>query len=1016
MKSILKRTGNTIFILSLITQLFFLAIMPVEAKSHSKDFHLLDKEIYAATRLADNYLENEPIDQSSIINKNQITSDPSLGNLRENYASDDFGYTWNDEVPLEWIDATVGINTGMTGNSGGQVYGPVALGFSFPYYENELTDLYIAASGYVGFDESSNWPSQSHIPASGEPNNVIAPYWAPLYLTPNSPAGEVYFLQGGDEPDRYFVVEWFEVAGYRPDDTGARDDLFHFQVILYENGDIRFQYGLMNFTENSYCASAGIEDFYGEDGLNYLPFCSTPPTNQAVLFSRPELSARVQASPNYQSKFINPGGSNSFPISLKNIGDLGEDTYSLEVVANWTVTMLDSDQKTPLIDLDGDGKIDVGPLAEDEEIKIFANVSADPAVKVGTQEEIDLTFTSQINSVRSQTVKIQVAVPSRFTQVFRDDADGAMSLFYAKPQESSVKPATSNGWWGYNPVVAEIPSGNFLYLWERYRYLENTSIIVSEIEYRLVNYTGDPLTDVIRLTSHGSSSSQIYDEQPVLAVAPDGSIGIAWRRRTVREVEGTLEENWNVYFAIMDQYGSIEIAPKNLTQNGSWYRNGELNFGVPRFWNVRISANEQNQFGLVWHQESQETASGTCIENCSLNDIYITIWHSSGVQIRPITRMTNDIISGYQSYSSPNLVALSRNRWLLAYNHREGGMAFSVLDAEGNLIRERSFIAGTGFGWSTVVKQSIGKERVTIAWTAWAGNNPQVHMVVLNSNSFDLVNGPMTLTNPAASTGGDLASLAQDAKGNMIVTWTDFSSSNRRNLYYAYLDENGEIITDPMVFYQAKDNSEMNMHIETSQLGYSNTSNSQFTDVAITYWAATWIESLYDSNITMGCVADPPQFCPEGTLTRAQMAVFLGRAIYGTIDPPDSDGEIAGIFTDIPDNFWAGPWIEKLYQDGITRGCSEDPLRFCPHHEITRDQMAVFLIRYLYGDETNLPGPTGEIFADVSKDHWAAAEIEQLFREGITMGCGTDPLIYCPNLITSRAEIAAFLVRTFDLP
>jgi hypothetical protein len=53
-------------------------------------------------------------------------------------------------------------------------------------------------------------------------------------------------------------------------------------------------------------------------------------------------------------------------------------------------------------------------------------------------------------------------------------------------------------------------------------------------------------------------------------------------------------------------------------------------------------------------------------------------------------------------------------------------------------------------------------------------------------------------------------------------------------------------------------------------------------------------------------------------------------------------------------------------------------------------------------------------FTDVSITHWAAAWIKQLALEGITNGCGVGT--YCPTSTVTRAEIAAFLVRTFNLP
>jgi len=48
--------------------------------------------------------------------------------------------------------------------------------------------------------------------------------------------------------------------------------------------------------------------------------------------------------------------------------------------------------------------------------------------------------------------------------------------------------------------------------------------------------------------------------------------------------------------------------------------------------------------------------------------------------------------------------------------------------------------------------------------------------------------------------------------------------------------------------------------------------------------------------------------------------------------------------------------------------------------------------------------------------YWAANWIEKLYADGITTGCGTSPLVYCPDDPVTRAQMAIFLVLTFNLP
>ena len=187
---------------------------------------------------------------------------------------------------------------------------------------------------------------------------------------------------------------------------------------------------------------------------------------------------------------------------------------------------------------------------------------------------------------------------------------------------------------------------------------------------------------------------------------------------------------------------------------------------------------------------------------------------------------------------------------------------------------------------------------------------------------------------------------------------------------------------------------------------------SSFSDVPTSFWAWDWIETLYFNGVTGGCATNPLSYCPFTSVSRDQMAVFLLRAEHGKgYIPPAA----TGIFGDVPTTYWAADWIEQLYAEGITSGCSASPLLYCPTTTVTRDQMAVFLLRAKHGNTYTPPTATGT-FADVPTNYWAAAWIEQLYAEGITGGCSVSPLQYCPTSAVSRDQIAVFLVRSFNLP
>jgi subtilisin-like proprotein convertase family protein len=185
-----------------------------------------------------------------------------------------------------------------------------------------------------------------------------------------------------------------------------------------------------------------------------------------------------------------------------------------------------------------------------------------------------------------------------------------------------------------------------------------------------------------------------------------------------------------------------------------------------------------------------------------------------------------------------------------------------------------------------------------------------------------------------------------------------------------------------------------------------------FADVPSSHPFWLWIEALFQAGITGGCGTTPLIFCPDATVSRAQMAVFLLRGIHGAAYLPPA---ASGIFADVPLSHSLVAWIERLFAEGITGGCGTNPPTYCPEQSVTRDQMAVFLLRAKHGSGYQPPPATG-IFVDVPLGHPFAAWIEQLFNEGITGGCGTNPARYCPSDTVTRGQMAVFLVRAFGLP
>jgi S-layer family protein len=170
-----------------------------------------------------------------------------------------------------------------------------------------------------------------------------------------------------------------------------------------------------------------------------------------------------------------------------------------------------------------------------------------------------------------------------------------------------------------------------------------------------------------------------------------------------------------------------------------------------------------------------------------------------------------------------------------------------------------------------------------------------------------------------------------------------------------------------------------------------------------------FIENIFHNGVTGGCAGG--NYCPDNSVTRAQMAVFLLKGKLGASHvPPHATGTV---FNDVHVGDFAADWIEELAGFQITGGCGGG--NYCPNDPVTRAQMAVFLLKTNHGSAYAPPDCTG-VFADVEcspMPAFAVNWIEQLAAEGITEGCGGGN--YCPANSNTRGQMAVFLVKTFGL-
>ena len=165
------------------------------------------------------------------------------------------------------------------------------------------------------------------------------------------------------------------------------------------------------------------------------------------------------------------------------------------------------------------------------------------------------------------------------------------------------------------------------------------------------------------------------------------------------------------------------------------------------------------------------------------------------------------------------------------------------------------------------------------------------------------------------------------------------------------------------------------------------------------------VNELADYGILAGTECGPDLICPDQSIRRWMMAVWLVRAIDGR----DPDPILKTRFADSPTDRWWTPFVERLAELEITRGCAVDPVRFCPYETVTRAQAASLISRAF-----PLPETQDIVFADVKKSSHAEA-INQVVAAGITGICSEPPARYCPGEQVTKAQAAMYMARALRI-
>lgn len=216
-----------------------------------------------------------PVDSSPELKKEEEDTRPGL---LGSGGPDGFGYTWRDSdhpggPVFDWFDiGAIGTPVTFSSNDDGNS-GPFSIGFPFPFYGQSFSTVRICTNGWISFTDTSTSFSNTVLPSSSAPANLLAVFWDDLHIR----NGNVKYYSDGNR----FVVQYTNVDQFSP-----QGESYTFQVILYRNGRIVYQYLSMT-TNDLQGATIGIQNATRNDGLTVVFNAPYVHNNLAVEFRPP---------------------------------------------------------------------------------------------------------------------------------------------------------------------------------------------------------------------------------------------------------------------------------------------------------------------------------------------------------------------------------------------------------------------------------------------------------------------------------------------------------------------------------------------------------------------------------------------------------------------------------------------------------------------------------------------------------------------------------------------------------
>ena len=171
------------------------------------------------------------------------------------------------------------------------------------------------------------------------------------------------------------------------------------------------------------------------------------------------------------------------------------------------------------------------------------------------------------------------------------------------------------------------------------------------------------------------------------------------------------------------------------------------------------------------------------------------------------------------------------------------------------------------------------------------------------------------------------------------------------------------------------------------------------------HWAYSAIQYVIEHGLFSG--NSDGKFKPDKKITRAMFLTVLGR-LSGDEMPQVSEA----IYADVPEDYYYAPYIAWAVEKGIAYDYVDDENRFNPDDPITREQMALAVMRFLdyKGYSAGVTAPDNIVFTDSSDlSYYAEDAVRRCVYLGLMNG-DTDGT-FRPLSYATRAEAAVLFMR-----